>query len=451
MIWPVKAPPPAGRWRRARARARVLVLLSTSLAVGAPLAGCGAAEETVPKANAVAAVVPDPPSAPKACSKAVLETLAQVVQRIYREGVASERTASAAYLITHSAPLTAAVESGNKAAARAAAKALLATGHMTNLSITRAGKAFISVGGAALAPLHGTLASASGTPLATYVASVWADEGFLVESGGITQGLIALRENGRSIAGSTPLAGALANEGTLMREHVTYGYTSLPAEAYPAGALRIYVLEPISDITPVCARSRQQTAVNTLRRVAELIYTGESGNSALKQVRRVQRNAALLTAVEHRDSQATKSAVDALLNHHIVRLRVSSHGQLLSDVGGPYVLAPVNATLSLAGHAIGSFVLSIQDDEGYLRLTRRLAGLHVLMYMGATNTATGAPAQPTLVKDSLGPMPGPPLSAVPTHGSFRYGGRSFTVFTVHAEAFPSGTLTIRVLAANPYL
>ena len=56
-----------------------------------------------------------------------------------------------------------------------------------------------------------------------------------------------------------------------------------------------------------------------------------------------------------------------------MRLRVSAGGQLLSDVGGPYVLAPVSAPLRLDGRTIGSFVLSIQDDEGYLRLTRRLA------------------------------------------------------------------------------
>ncbi len=43
-------------------------------------------------------------------------------------------------------------------------------------------------------------------------------------------------------------------------------------------------------------------------------------------------------------------------------------------------------------------MLSIQDDEGYLRLTRRLAGLDVLMYMGANHTR--------LVKNSLGPEPG---------------------------------------------
>ncbi len=124
-----------------------------------------------------------------------------------------------------------------------------------------------------------------------------------------------------------------------------------------------------------------------------------------------------------------------LLNQHIVRLRVSAGGRLLSDVGGPYVLAPVTAPLRLNGRTIGSFVLSIQDDEGYKRLTGRLAGLNVLMYMGSS-----------LVKNSLGPSPG----AVPDSGTYDYHGRTFRVYTLHARAFPSGPLKIHVLIPIPY-
>jgi hypothetical protein len=95
----------------------------------------------------------------------------------------------------------------------------------------------------------------------------------------------------------------------------------------------------------------------------------------------------------------------------------------------------VGAPLRLAGRTIGSFVLSIQDDEGYLRLTRRLVGLSVLMRMGGE-----------LVKNSLGPDPG----AVPASGAYRYRGRSFRVFTIAATAFPAGPLAIQVLVPIPY-
>ncbi len=441
MVARVKMPSLAGRSARDRlpvARARVPVALLAAAALGAALAGCGSS-------GIVATVNPQPAGSPGDCPAAVLDTLSSVLQRVYREGVHGERVGSAEYLIAHSQALRAAVESGHQAAAQAAARALLAGGHLTDLSVTRGGQPFVEVGGPALAPLRGTLTGASGAAIASYATSVWADNGFLEEGAGITQGRVALRASGRSVGGSRALGtGAVPDEGALTYEHVAYRYTSFPAQAYPSGALRVYLLIPVSTITGLCGRKVQDATVNVLRRVAELIYTGESGASARRQVRRVQGNKALLEAVAHRDPAATEAAIKSLLNQHIVRLRVSAGGQLLSDVGGPYVLAPVSAPLRLNGRTIGGFVLSIQDDEGYLRLTRRLAGLDVLMYMSL------GPGPPQLVKDSLGPPPGPALAAVPASGAFSYGGRSFQVFTVHADAFPSGPLTVRVLVPIPY-
>lgn len=433
MVSRVEMPSPAGRsWI---GRATTLVLLA------GVLAGCGSALKSGRADSALATITPTSAETQTSCPQTVLKALDNVIARVYHEGVFSERTASAQYLITHSPALREAVEHDNAAAAHTAAQALLATGHMTNLRVVRGAQTLVDVGGAALAPLHGTLTGAGGAPIASYMASVWADNGFQVEARGITQGLVDLRANGRTLSGPPLLpAGALANEGTLTRNHVSYQYSSLPATAYPSGAARIYLILPASSTSPLCGATGETTTVNTLTQVANLIYTGESGQSAHKQVLRVQHDAALLEAVAHRDPAATELAIKALLNHHIVRLRVSAGGQLLSDVGGPYVLAPVRAPLTLDGHKIGSFVLSIQDDEGYLRLTRRLAGLDVLMYMH-TN-----PAEPQLVKDSLGPLPG----YVPVSGTYRYHGHSFRVFTVNAKAFPSGPLTIRVLVPLPY-
>ena len=59
----------------------------------------------------------------------------------------------------------------------------------------------------------------------------------------------------------------------------------------------------------------------------------------------------------------------------------------------------------------------------------------VLMYMDGA-----------LVKNSLGPSPG----SVPESGSYSYRGRRFEVFTLHAGAFPSGALPVRVLVPIPY-
>ncbi|MCW3068396.1 MAG: hypothetical protein JWL67_1021, partial [Solirubrobacterales bacterium] len=321
----------------------------------------------------------------------------------------------------------------------AAAQALVAGGHMTNLQVIRAGRTLADVGGPAVAPLHGAITGAGGAPIASYATSVWADSGFIAESDGIGQGLVALRENGHSIGGSFALPpGPLPKIGTLTQDHVVYQYTSFAGKAYPSGALRVYLLKPLRSIASFCGRSNEDTLVNVLSREASLIYAGEAGKRTLPQVRRVQSDQALLSAVARRDPAATKAAIETLLNQHIVRLRVSAGGRVLADVGGPYVLAPVRADLTLGGRKIGSLILSIQDDEGYLRLTRRLIGLNVLMYMGSTN--------PQLVKNSLGPEPG----TVPESGSYSYRGRRFRVFTIHANAFPSGPLRISVLIPLPY-
>jgi len=185
----------------------------------------------------------------------------------------------------------------------------------------------------------------------------------------------------------------------------------------------------------LCGASDEDTTVNTISHVAHLIYEGEGGRRTLEQIHRVQRNRPLLSAVARRDAAATRRAVEALLHQHIVRLRVSAGGRLLSDVGGPLVLAPVHAPLRLGGRRIGSFVLSIQDDEGYKRLAARLVGLDVVMYMGSR-----------LVKSTLGPSPG----AIPTSGKLRLRGRTYRLFTFKAEAFPSGPLRITVLIPIPY-
>jgi DNA-binding GntR family transcriptional regulator len=392
---------------------------------------------------------PDPPASgspahltvPRACSAAVLDTLRDIAMRVYREGVSSERTASALYFIEHSIPLREAVERDDSQGARAAARALIATGHMTNLRVLRGEQTLVDAGGPnALTPLHGSILGADGEPIASFVASVWSDSGFVDETNGIAEGETALRENGRSVAGSFALPpGELPAQGALTVKGAAYSYTSFPASAYPTGAtLRVYLLKSSASIAPLCGASATDTLINTLRRVAGLIYASEGGAHALTQVQRVQHNQPLLRAVAAQDPEATRLAIDSLLNEHIVRLRVSAGGRLLSDVGGPYVLAPVSAPLRSNGRRIGSIVLSIQDDEGYKRLAGRLAGLDVLMYMGS--------AHPQLVKNSLGPAPG----AVPASGSYRYRGHTYQVFTLHAEAFPSGPLRIVVLVPIPY-
>ncbi len=413
---------------------RVLRVLALLVLLGA-LAGCGSALQSARAQD------PDPPPG---CPQTVMATLGSVLQRVYREGVSSERTASAEHLIEHSVPLRKAIEANSAAAARVAAHELLKTGHLTNLDLLVGGRHLISVGGAALTPLHGTISGLAGKTIASYTTSVWADRGFASETSGVAEGLVALRAGGKSIGGTLDLPeGPLPAEGSLTRRGITYQYSSFTGRAYPTGSVQIYLLKPLPAVEKLCGSSEVDTEVAALKRVAELIYEGESGPRTLTQIHRVQQYQPLLSAVAAHDVPATKVAVAELLHHHLVRLRVSAAGKLLYDDGGPFVLAPVHAELRSGGRKIGDIVLSIQDDEGYLRLTHRLAGLDVLMYM------RGSDGKPRLVKNSLGPGVGP-YSSVPASGPYSYRGKSFRVFTVEAIAFPSGPLTIRVLVPLPY-
>jgi hypothetical protein len=415
-----------------------LVTLTLAAAVAA-LASCGSSSP----ASWLAGGGLVARAAPGNCPEAALEAFGDVAVRVYHEGISSERSAFARHVVTESKPLRKAVERDDARAIRAAATGLIAEGNITNLQVSSGGAAATAPAAAgarlladagspaAVAPLRGTLTGASGAPIGSFVTSVWSDTGLLSETDGIAEAITALREGGRSVPGSFALPpGKLPAQGALMSNGVPYQYTSYPAEAYPSGPLRVYVLKPLSATASLCGRTNQETAANAFKRVTGRIYAAEAGRRALAEICRVQRDRALLSAVARRDPAATRAAVKRLLTEHIVRLRVSAGGRLLADVGGPFVLAPVRATLRQGGRPIGSFVLSIQDDEGYLRLAKRLAGLDLLMYMG-----------PRLVKNSLGPSPG----TVPAEGLYNYRGRPFRVFTLHVHAFPSGPLRIVVL------
>jgi hypothetical protein len=411
---------------------------AVALMLAVTVSGCGSGAGS--DSNARFSTVAEAPSTPGSCSVTVLKTLGRVARYIYHQGLAGERPRLAVRRIAASNSLRAAVESGNAAAARDAATVLLAHGPMTNLRVMRGKQVLAEVGGAAVTPLRGTLTGAGGQPIGSYVTSVWADEGLIAETNGVTGGRVALRMNGRSVGGSLPLpAGALPAQGTLVHDHVRYQYTSFAGEAYPAGALRVYLFKPVRRTWALCGRTDGDTAVNTLSHIAKIIYAGEAGpRRTLPQITRIQQSQPFLRAVAARDPIATKAAIDSLLTEHVVRLRVLVGGRVLADVGGPYVLAPVTAPVLSGGRTVARMILSIQDDEGYLRLLRRLVGLRMLMYVN--------PSHPQLVKNSLGPEPG----TVPASGFYEYRGRPYRVFTVNASAFPSGPLTIRVLVPLPY-
>jgi hypothetical protein len=436
MVHRVYPRPAAARSRR---RGAAIALAALAVLGGlVALSGCGSSLRDGSDARADVDATTHP-----SCASTVLQALAGVGTRVYSRGLAGERTVGAMRMITGSAALRRAVEAGDASATRAAARSLLATGHMTNLRVTAAGRVLADLGGAAVAPLTGKLTGAAGKPIASFQTSVWADSGLIAELNGIAEAQTVVRSVGsapnaaRHIAGTVALPpGEIPPRGTLTRSGTAYQFTSFAARAYPAGdPLRVYLIRPVASTSKLCGASDEDTAYNTISHIAHLIYDGEAGRRTHAQIARVQHTRPLLRAVARKDPAATRAAIEALLHEHVVRLRVSAGGRLLSDVGGPFVLAPVTAPLRLGGRTIGSFVMSIQDDEGYKRLAQRLAGLDVLMYMGSR-----------LVKSTIGMSPGP----IPRSGPVSYGGKRYRAYTFTAKAFPSGPLRITVLIPMPY-
>src|ERR1700722_5111584 len=141
--------------------------------------------------------------------------------------------------------------------------------------------------------------------------------------------------------------------------------------------------------------------------VAQRIYAAEVRSSeTMADKRQIEGDGPLLSAVESGEPGAIEAAVHTLVfsHTHIVRLRVTRGSHVLSDIGGPYILAPVSGTLRSHGRTIANFVFSVQDDLGYVKLVARFIGAPLIL-----RTSSG----PVPVEGLLRPGP----SSIPEHGA----------------------------------
>jgi hypothetical protein len=356
---------------------------------------------------------------PASCASTVAGTLGQVGERIYHVAGTGGDVAEAVHRVQSSAALSSAIDSDSAAGARAALRALL-LGEIVRVEVLRGGHVLAAAGaGSAMAPVRGSIAGTG----ANFVLSVQSDGGYVQVARQVTGAQVLLN----------PAAG-VPDSGALTRAGQSYQVVSLSGAVYPSGALRIALLVPARGIS--CRGSLAQAHVETLGRVGERIYDEElHGASVARTQRRLEASTAFQRAVAARDVAATHAAIDGFFKAHIhvVRVRVTVGSNLLIDVGGPYVLAPVQGTLRSAGRVVGHFTWAIQDDAGYLKLAHLFTGAEVLMRAG------GRQLQSTL-------DPGP--ASVPDRGEVSYGGRVYDAYSFTAEAFPSGPLRISLLFAS---
>jgi hypothetical protein len=188
-----------------------------------------------------------------------------------------------------------------------------------------------------------------------------------------------------------------------------------------------------------CGTAGPETLAQTIGWVARRIYTGEIHSpETIKDRLQVETYEPLLHAVAKGNKAAIKAAVTSLVysHTHIVRLRVLTGKKLLADVGGPYILAPLYGTLTLHGHIIGHYVMSVQDDVGYVKIETRFIGTPVVLRTGAKNVP---------IEDLLTPGP----VKIPEHGPVTYKHVVYQAYSFEANRFPSGPLRISVLVPLP--
>jgi len=184
-----------------------------------------------------------------------------------------------------------------------------------------------------------------------------------------------------------------------------------------------------------CGPASAQAAAAAAAMVARRIYDQEVSSAGVSADRlQVERYGPLLRALVDGRRAAVAEAVHSLVysHTHIVRLRVSSGGALLADIGGPYILAPVSGRLRVGGRTVGGYVFSVQDDSGYVKQESRLVGLPLILRRGPRRV----PLEGTLPASSAG---------IAASGPVSYAGRRYEAVSFAAEAFPTGSLQITIL------
>jgi hypothetical protein len=213
--------------------------------------------------------------------------------------------------------------------------------------------------------------------------------------------------------------------------------TSSPPPSAQSAAASTPQASPV--VASPCGAGAAEALATTAGSVAKRIYAGElSGAETQKDKSQVESYTPLLTALASGERGAAKAAVTSLVysHTHVVRLRVTQGGAVIADVGGPYILAPTGGTLRFHGRAVGRYLLSVQDDLGYVKLETRFIGAPLVLRTGSHTV----PVEGVLT-------PGP--ASIPDHGPVSYRHATYEAFSFNASAFPSGQLRISLLLRVP--
>jgi hypothetical protein len=192
-----------------------------------------------------------------------------------------------------------------------------------------------------------------------------------------------------------------------------------------------------------CGAASAEAIASVDVKVAQRIYTGElHGSEASADIAHINGDRELLSALASSNAAGVYAAVHTLVytpHWHIVRLRVVKNGRVLADVGGPYIIAPVSGPLKWQSRKVGSYVMSVQDDVGYVKLISRFIGVPIDLY----RVPPGPPG--TFLMGTLQPAP----SSVSSGQSVTVAGSTYQAHVLNALAFPTGTLQAALFVPKP--
>jgi hypothetical protein len=187
-----------------------------------------------------------------------------------------------------------------------------------------------------------------------------------------------------------------------------------------------------------CGATSTATIAGVDQIAARGIYEGElHGREVSADIAHVTGSQALVSALASHNTAAVYEAVHAIVytpHWHIVRLRVLQAGRVVADVGGPDIIAPISGTLRSRGRKVGTYVMSVQDDAGYVKLVSRFIGVPIDLYRSGS-----------FLMGTLQPAP----AKVTAGTSVVMRGTAYAVDLLRAQAFPSGNLDVALLIPKP--
>jgi len=375
-----------------------------------------------------------PALAPPQCADAVARAFGTIAEHVYRELSGGRIALPAAERVASSQALLAAIQAHSPAAARAVLGPLL-RGQLVRVRVIVGGRTFVEYGSAnGIAPVSTPLKNAEGRTIGTVTA---AEEGVFGYAGtvyAITEAQVFARAAGRSLGGSSsPGPSAIPDKGEITYRGERYAVYSFAGAGFPSAKLRVFVLAPVPSVS-ACARTPAETAADAIGATAVKIYREERSGAATRAVvRDFESSHRFQEAVATDNPTATRAAIVKFFEGtlHVVRVRATLGEKLVADVGGPHVLAPIRGDVRNShGQIVGHFLLSVQDDLGYVILAERFAGVQIYL------------SQEKLLLLGSSTLPPPNM---PKRGEVLYGGIRYYAYSFTAEAFPKGALEVSLL------